>query len=104
MVFGFQATHLCAEVEVAEEDRRLGASDHQDDEDDEEETKHVIRLIGPKGVENEEELDEDAAEGEDTSHDDARSWTSVNALVRHLTRDLIRPHWMFDRLIFTISS
>ena len=65
-------THLSAQVEVAEEDGRLGAGDDQDDKDQEEETVHVVDLGGPDRVENEEELDEDATEGEDAAHYNAR--------------------------------
>lgn len=39
--------YLSTEVEVAEEDGGLGASDDEDDEDQEEEPKHVIHLMGP---------------------------------------------------------
>ena len=86
---------LGAEVEVAEQDGRLGASDEQNDEDEEEEAVHVVDLRGPDRVEDEEELDEDAAEGEDAAHDDARDGLCVNTLVRDLPGDLICPHRVF---------
>ena len=55
-------------------------------------------LIGPDGVEDEEELDEDAAEGQDSAHDDARRRSRVQRLVGHLARDLIGPHRVLERL------
>ena len=40
-------THLCTEMEIAEEDGRFGASDDQDDEDQKEESVHVVNLCRP---------------------------------------------------------
>ena len=61
-------------MEVAEENCGLGAGDDQDDEHEEEEAVHVVDLAAPDAVQHEEELDEDAAKGKDTSHDDSRDW------------------------------
>lgn len=57
-----------AEVEIAEEYRRLRAGYHQDDEDEKEESEHVVHLRGPYRVQDEEELDEDTAEWQDAAH------------------------------------
>lgn len=62
---------LGAQVEVAEQDGRLGACDHEDDEYQEEEAEHVVHLIRPERVQDEEELDEDTAEGQHSTHDGA---------------------------------
>lgn len=86
-------------MEIAEEDRRFGASDDQNDEYNEEETEHVICLIGPQWIEDEEELNEDTAERKDTSHDDARSRSGIDTLIRYLPRDLICSHGMLNRLL-----
>lgn len=76
-------------MEVAEEHGGLRAGDHQDEEHQEQEAEHVIGLGGPDGVQNEEQLDEDAAEGQDTTHDDAWQGLCIHALFRNLPRDLV---------------
>ena len=53
----------------------------------------------PDAVENEEQLNEDASEWQNSSHDDARQWANVKRLLRDLTRDLIGAHWVIDRLM-----
>ena len=73
---------LCTEVEVAEEDSGLWAGDAQYHEHQELEAKHEVRLRWPYGVEDEEELDEDTAEGEHTTHHAAREGLRVDALVK----------------------
>ena len=55
-------------------------------------------IILPDAVEDEEELDEDAAERQDSTHDDAREWLCVERLLWDLSRDLIGPHWMLNGL------
>lgn len=87
---------LSAQVEVAEKDRRLAARDHQNHEHQEKEAEHVIRLTvgrrtdywkgrrsmkhrpGPNGVQDEKELYEDAAEGQDATHDHAGNGLCVH--------------------------
>lgn len=59
-------------MEVAEQNSCLRAGNEQDYEDQEEEAKHVIHLMRPNAVEDEEKLDKDAAEGQNATHDDAR--------------------------------
>lgn len=81
-------------MEVAEQNGGLGARDEQNDKHQEQEAKHVVHLVGPNkcnifdaafpffkrgedsccaclpnAVEDEEELDEDAAKGQDATHD-----------------------------------
>jgi hypothetical protein len=51
---------LCTQMEIAKKDRRFRAGDNQNDEDKEEKSKHVVHLVRPDAVENEEQLDEDA--------------------------------------------
>lgn len=76
-------------MEVAEEDGGLRAGDHQDEEHQEQEAEHVVGLGGPDGVQDEEELDEDAPEGQDAAHDDARQRLRVYALLGDLPWDLV---------------
>lgn len=49
----------------------------------------MTNLAGPQGVKDEEELDEDAAEGEHSAHDDAGDGLRVHGLVRDLAGDLV---------------
>lgn len=57
-----------------------------------------LSSCSPDGVEYKEELDEDATERQNSSHDDSREWLGVERLLRDLARDLIGPHGMFDTL------
>ena len=84
-------------MEVAEENCGLGACDDQDDEHEEEEAVHVVDLAAPDAVQHEEELDEDATEGEHASHDDPWDRLGVDRLVRNLPRNLVGPHRLLDR-------
>ena len=52
----------------------------------------------PDAIEDEEELDEDAAEGKDASHDDTGQWTCVERLLGDLTRDLVGAHGVLNGL------
>ncbi len=114
-------------MEVAEQNSCLRAGNDQDDEDQEKEAKHVIHLmrpaekhctvrtktsilksthfsmiwfqIIPNAVEDEEELDEDAAKGQDAAHDDARHGFGEEGLLRNLAWDLVCSHWWLDALL-----
>ncbi len=55
--------------------------------------------IIPNAVEDEEELDEDAAEGQDAAHDDARHGFGEEGLLRNLAWDLVCSHWWLDALL-----
>ena len=92
------AVVLSAQVEVAEEDGRLRARDDEDQVDDGEETEHVVELVRPNAVENEEELNENATERQNSAHDDARQWLSVEILWWNLARYLVCSYWLLDRL------
>ena len=52
----------------------------------------------PDAVEDEEELDEDAAKGQHATHDDARQGAGVQRLVWDLAWDLVCAHWMLNGL------
>lgn len=54
---------LGAQVKVAQQNRRLRAGDDQDQKHQKQKAKHVVHLAGPERVQDEEQLDEDAAEG-----------------------------------------
>lgn len=58
----------------------------------------LLSFCSPDGVEYKEELDEDATERQNSSHDDSGEWLGVERLLRDLARDLIGPHGMFDTL------
>lgn len=80
---------LGAQVKVAQQNRRLRAGDDQDQKHQKQKAKHVVHLAGPERVQDEEQLDEDAAEGQDAAHDDAGHGLGVDRLVRDLARDLV---------------
>ena len=88
---------LGAEMKVGEEDGCLGACDDENDKDEKEKAEHVVGLMGPDAVQDEKQLNEDASEGQDAAHDDARQRTRVDRLFGDLTRDLVCPHGMLDR-------
>jgi len=88
---------LRTQMEVAEQDGGLGAGDDQDHKHEEQESIHVINLTGPNTVEDEEQLDEDASEGEDPAHDDAGDGLGVDGLVRDLPGDLVGAHRLLHR-------
>jgi hypothetical protein len=50
-------------MEIAEQYGRLAAGDNENDEHQEQEPEHIVHLVRPDAVQDEEELDEDAAEG-----------------------------------------
>lgn len=85
-------------MEVTQQYSCFTASDDQDNSDQEQKAKHVIKLMRPDRIEDEEELDEDATERQDSTHQDTRCRTGVDQLRRYLPRDLIGTHWVLDRL------
>lgn len=52
----------------------------------------------PDAVENEEELDENAAKGQDATHDDAWNGFGKKGLHWDLPWDLVCPYWHFNHL------
>ena len=60
--------------------------------------RETTDVDSPYAVEDEEELDKDTSERQDASHHDAGDRPGVECLVWDLTRDLIRPHRMLNRL------
>ena len=55
---------------------------------------HVVDLTGPNAVENEKQLDKNASERQDPSHDNPRYRLGVDRLVRDLPGDLVGPDWL----------
>jgi len=97
---------LRTEMEVAEQYRCLRARQQHDEIDEEQEAEHVVDLVRPDAVQDEEELDEDATEREDAAHEDAWEWSRVDALLRDLARDLVRTHrdldwWLLESEVCT---
>lgn len=107
-------------MEIAEQNCGLRTSDDQDNEYQNQKSEHVVCLMGPKNkanipecyhkyhndqtfdlpnaVQNEEQLNKDAAKGQNATHDHARKRFGIQALRWHLTRNLVCPHRMFDWL------
>lgn len=54
---------LGTEVEIAEQDSGLRASDEENDKYQEQKSKHVVHLMRPNAVEDEKKLNENAAKG-----------------------------------------
>lgn len=50
-------------MEIAQKHRCLRACDDQNPENQKQESEHVVHLAGPNRIQNEEELNENAAEG-----------------------------------------
>lgn len=65
-------------MEIAQQNCCLGAGYDQYEKHQEEESKHVVHLIGPQRAQNEEQLDEDAAEWQNAAHDDSGNGLCVN--------------------------
>lgn len=85
-------------MEITEEHSSLRAGNHQDEEHQEQETKHIICLWRPNGVEDEEQLDEDAAKGQHATHNDARQRSCIHTLLRDLPWDLVCSHRVLQTL------
>lgn len=56
--------------------------------------------MGPNWVQNKEQLDEDATEREDTTHDNARNWFSVEDLLWNLSLDRVSANRMLNGSLF----
>lgn len=89
-----------SEVEVTEKNSSLRARDDKDNCYQEQEAKHVVDLMGPNWVQNKEQLDEDATEREDTTHDNARNWFSVEDLLWNLSLDRVSANRMLNGSLF----
>jgi len=85
-------------VKVTKKDGCLRACDHQNHKDEEKKTKHVVHLTGPNRIEDEKELDENAAKRQDSAHDHSRNRLSVDGLLGNLARDLVCPDRMLQGL------
>ena len=83
-------------MEIAEQDGGLGAGDDENDKDQEKKSVHVVNLGTPDAVQHEEQLNEDATKGEDSSHHNTGNRLGVHALVGDLPRDLVGPHRVLD--------
>lgn len=68
---------LRTKVEIAQENSGLTAGDDQDDEHQEQEAKHVVGLVGPNTVQNEEKLNKNTSKWQNSSHNNTRQWTGV---------------------------
>lgn len=84
-------------MEVAEQDGGFRARDHQYEEHDEQEPEHVIYLVGPDTVEYKVELDKDASDGENATHQDPGEALGVERLGRDVPRNLISLGRVLER-------
>ena len=68
---------LAAELEVAQHNCDLRTCDEQNDEHEAQEAEEVVELMEPHRGQDEEELYEDGAKGQDASYEDAEDWVHV---------------------------
>ena len=71
---------LRAQLEVAEDDGDLGTGDDKDDEDEAEEAEEVVELVQPHAGQDEEQLDEHCAKGQNAPDQHTESWVHVPGL------------------------
>lgn len=110
---------LSTQVEVAEEDGCLSTHHYQNNKGQQKESKHVVHLATPTAsggghtarvgsadnqhspdtVEDEEELNEDAAKGQDASHERGGDGVGQPVLLRNFTRNLIGVYRLLDWLV-----
>lgn len=83
-------------MEIAQEDRRLRACDHQNQEHEKQKAEHVVHLTGPNRIQNEEKLNENATERQHSAHYNAGYWLRVNRLIGYLARYLIGANWVLQ--------
>ena len=79
---------LGAELEIDHDDADLRAGHDQDDEYEKEESEEIVELVFVDGGEDEEQLDEAGAEGQDAGHQSAQGRVHVPNLFRNLPRNL----------------
>jgi len=84
-----------AQLEVAHDNRDLGAGQNQNDKDDRKEAKNVIKLVQPDGRQDEEQLNEDGPERKDSSHQDREQRPHIPNLLGDLARDLVGSDFDF---------
>mmetsp|Transcript_14198 Transcript_14198/g.49377 ORF Transcript_14198/g.49377 Transcript_14198/m.49377 type:complete len:317 (+) Transcript_14198:2922-3872(+) len=87
---------LRAQLEVGENDGDLGARDDEDDEGEAEEAEHVVVLRQPQRREDEVELHEDGAEGQDAADEHDEHLRQVPRLRRHVARHGADRHGELD--------
>lgn len=83
-------------MEVAHQDRHLGAGHDEDTKDQEKEPKDIIDLVEPDRVQDKVELNKDRAEGQDASNEHRGDRTEVEDLVGDLARDLVGTDGVLD--------
>lgn len=100
------AVVLAAELEVAQYYCDLCACDDQYHKDQAQEAEEVVELVEPHGGEDEEELDEDCAERQNASNQDAKHRVHVPWLLRYLPGNLVGAHWVLEcrRLVAKVRA
>ena len=83
---------LTAQLEVAEHNCDLSASDYQDEEHNEEETKDVVKLVQPYGGKDEKQLNKDCPKREYPSNENGECRVHVPSLFWDLSWDFVSLH------------
>ncbi len=74
-------------MEVTQQDRCLSTRHHQNQSNQKQQREHIVEHMGPDGVENEEELDEDTAKRQHASHQNTGQWFRPETLLRDSSGD-----------------
>ena len=98
------AVVLPAELEVDHDDGNLGAGDGQDDEHEKQKPEQVVELVLVDRGEDEEELDEAGAEGEDTGHQGADHGVHVPHLGGDLEQGVVRSRQSVEYSRYLVGS
>ena len=75
---------FATQLEVAQDDGDLCAGDDQDDKHQAQEPEEVVELVQPHAGQDEEELDEDGAKGQDAPNQNAEHRVHVPGLQRQV--------------------
>lgn len=89
-----------AELEIAEQDRSLSASDDEDNHHEEQEPEDQVDLMEPERRHDEIQLHGNSSEGKDPAEHAKDDWTHVPGLERNRPRDLIGSHREGEGLSF----
>jgi hypothetical protein len=68
LTFPMPSIIFTAKLKVNDDNRNFNASNDQNEENESQEAKHIIILILPHGLENEEQFHEDNRKGHDTAN------------------------------------
>jgi hypothetical protein len=89
-----------AQMEITQQNRRFRTSYYQNNENQEQKSEHVVSLMSPNAVQDEEKLDKYATERQNAAHHHTGHGFRVQSLLGNLSRNLVSTNRMFDRLLF----